>query len=98
MQSSWIGMGAVLGVLSLATAAHAVQADVGKPSEDVREVARKAPAPGADDAAEVRFISAPGSPEKVKYLGGAPYICTPSGYGERAKCFLRPSGARTRAR
>lgn len=94
MQSRWIGMGAVLGVLSLATAAHAAEPGAGKQAAD----APKAPAPGADDAAEVRFISAPGSPEKVKYLGSAPYICTPSGYGERAKCFLRPSGARTRAR
>jgi hypothetical protein len=95
MQSRWIGAGAVLGVLSLAAAAHAAPAEAG---DKAAEGARKAPAPGADDAAEVRFISAPGSPEKVKYLGSAPYICTPSGYGERAKCFLRPSGARTRAR
>jgi hypothetical protein len=23
------------------------------------------------------------------YLGGAPYICTPSGFGHTSKCFLR---------
>jgi hypothetical protein len=27
----------------------------------------------------------------VNYLEGAPYICTPSGFGEKAKCFLRSS-------
>lgn len=94
MQSRWIGAGAVLGAMALATAPQAAETEAGKRPEG----AQKGSTPGADDAAEVKFVSAPGSPEKVKYLGSAPYICTPSGYGERAKCFLRPSGARTRAR
>jgi len=25
------------------------------------------------------------------YLGNAPYICTPSGFGNKARCFLRAS-------
>jgi len=25
------------------------------------------------------------------YLGNAPYICTPSGFGSKARCFLRTS-------
>lgn len=94
MQTRWIGTGALIGVLSLATAAQAAEGDVGRSPQ----APQRPSAVGADDPAEVKFISAPASPEKVRYLGGAPYICTPSGYGERAKCFLRPSGARTRAR
>jgi hypothetical protein len=27
--------------------------------------------------------------EKRVYLGRAPYVCTPSGYGEKAHCVLR---------
>ncbi|MGY5811246.1 hypothetical protein ACXHXG_26525 [Rhizobium sp. LEGMi198b] len=26
---------------------------------------------------------------KPIYLGGAPYICTPSGFGHTSRCFLR---------
>jgi hypothetical protein len=29
--------------------------------------------------------------QKKVYLGRAPYICTPSGFGKKASCFLRAS-------
>jgi len=32
------------------------------------------------------------------YLGSAPYICTPSGFGERSKCSLRSRVRANRAR
>lgn len=28
-------------------------------------------------------------PEKTAYLGSAPYICSPSGFGRKSSCFLR---------
>ncbi|HSC61450.1 MAG TPA: hypothetical protein VLC29_09460 [Rhizomicrobium sp.] len=31
------------------------------------------------------------SPETEPYLGTAPYICTPSGFGSKARCFYRSS-------
>lgn len=31
------------------------------------------------------------SSNPVVYLGRAPYICTPSGFGQKAKCLLRSS-------
>jgi hypothetical protein len=32
------------------------------------------------------------------YLGSAPYICTPSGFGERSKCVLRSRARANRVR
>ncbi|HSM97330.1 MAG TPA: hypothetical protein VLT91_14905 [Rhizomicrobium sp.] len=31
------------------------------------------------------------APEAEPYLGTAPYICTPSGFGSKARCFYRAS-------
>ena len=33
--------------------------------------------------------SVPGRVERTAYLGRAPYICTPSGFGSTSRCFLR---------
>ncbi len=39
-----------------------------------------------DSAKEARPVKT-----KRVYLGRAPYICSPSGYGQKARCFLRSS-------
>jgi hypothetical protein len=44
-----------------------------------------------DDTATVARTSASAVSRTATYLGSAPYICSPSGFGERSKCFLRTS-------
>jgi len=49
----------------------------------------------ADDKSKVEQITSATNGGSVRvamdhsYLGSAPYICTPSGYGNQARCFLR---------
>lgn len=90
---------AVLSVLSLVVSAGSATALSAAETKDSKDgvASREGPADGAGSSDEVRFVSNPGSVKQVKYLGSAPYICTPSGSGERAKCFLR-SSLRTRSR
>ncbi|WEX90596.1 hypothetical protein PZN02_004148 [Sinorhizobium garamanticum] len=34
-------------------------------------------------------VQRPAKLERAAYLGRAPYICTPSGFGSTSRCFLR---------
>jgi hypothetical protein len=84
-----------LGVLAVAMAAaplatlHAEEAAVAPRDDGVRQADGANAQGGGPDG-----LARAGSPvviRTVNYLGSAPYICTPSGFGERSKCFLRSS-------
>ncbi len=53
----------------------------------------------AGDAKSKRYVATQPAPKRVigqerlkrVYLGRAPWICSPSGFGRRANCFLRAS-------
>ncbi|WP_246778882.1 hypothetical protein [Rhizobium sp. BK650] len=41
-------------------------------------------------AAEIK-IAAPARIDAARYPGSAPYICSPSGFGQKSRCFARSS-------
>lgn len=49
-----------------------------------------AEANGKDRAYTVRYQQTAGRYLKpVRLIGASPYICTPSGFGQKARCYLR---------
>lgn len=44
-----------------------------------------------EDSGSSQSAPAPQAARTGPYLGAAPWICSPSGFGQRSKCFLRAS-------
>jgi ferric-dicitrate binding protein FerR (iron transport regulator) len=43
-------------------------------------------------AAEYKVVMKKSSVRAVRLYGSSPYICTPSGFGRKARCYLRSVG------
>jgi hypothetical protein len=74
-----------------ATAALVCVAAAPASAHDIKKVLRK-PAMVQDVSFTLKRPALARPEVKRLYLGRAPYICGPSGFGQRSRCFLRSSG------
>ena len=77
---------AALAALTFATASCAVVEDAAfiKTSYGYDKTGNAAVTLVADASSETPSIS------RHSYSGSSPYICSPSGFGQKSRCFLRP--------
>ncbi|MEF0944203.1 hypothetical protein [Rhizobium sp. BR 362] len=61
--------------MNMAAATERGYQDILKPSDTKKKIIKS-------KSASAKFV-------RPIYPGGAPYICTPSGFGQTSKCFLR---------
>lgn len=82
--ASFAATTAALASLAAAAAAHAETAQKDHEVQPISGIVQTEPSGSSPPAAapEVRTVS---------YLGHAPYVCSPSGFGARSKCVLRSS-------
>ncbi|MFC3071455.1 hypothetical protein [Phenylobacterium soli] len=86
---AFVATAAAVSALAFAAAAQAQpgpkEADAQPISGPISGIVQAEPAAGGSQTA------APAEVKPALYAGRAPYICSPSGFGERSKCFLRSS-------